>query len=291
VTGDVQVRLSAPGAKRGRLQRAALEVLREHEARGELPTSGRFVFYELEQRGVIPKVYRNTDGTRRARTPAQDIADALYHLRETGTVPWAWIVDETRALDAWAYAPTVGAYVAAEVRGARIDCWAGQAPPLILTESRSLAGVLRSLAAEYLCPIAATNGQVGGFLHTDIGPALKPGQLVLYLGDLDPAGEQIEANTRAVLDRYAPLAWGRLALTPAQVDAYSITPIDKTDHRFRPARPYQAYETEALQQGVIVQLVRDHLDALLPEPLADVQVREREQRAALAAALARMSRP
>ena len=39
-------------------------------------------------------------------------------------------------------------------------------PPMIITESRSLAGVLRDLASEYLTPIASTNGQAGGFSST-----------------------------------------------------------------------------------------------------------------------------
>jgi hypothetical protein len=49
--------LSKPNTKAGQLQRACLEILREHEEDGALPTSGRFIFYELEGRGVIPKVY------------------------------------------------------------------------------------------------------------------------------------------------------------------------------------------------------------------------------------------
>jgi hypothetical protein len=44
--------LSAPGTKAGRLQRACLAVLRQHEATGALPTSARFVYYELKQAGV-----------------------------------------------------------------------------------------------------------------------------------------------------------------------------------------------------------------------------------------------
>ncbi len=48
--------LSGPDTKKGRLQRACLALLREHEADGALPTSGRFVFYELVDRGIIPKV-------------------------------------------------------------------------------------------------------------------------------------------------------------------------------------------------------------------------------------------
>ena len=51
--------LSAPGTKAGKLQRACLELLRQHERDGALPTNGRFLFYELEQMGVIPKKYRD----------------------------------------------------------------------------------------------------------------------------------------------------------------------------------------------------------------------------------------
>jgi len=41
-------------------------------------------------------------------------------------------------------------------------------------------------------------------------------------------------------------------------------------------------EAEALGQGTIQQLVRDALDALLPEPLDDVLEREAEQRVRVA---------
>jgi hypothetical protein len=269
--------LSRPTSKAGRLQRACLTLLREHEADGELPTSGRFLFYELLGRQVIPKAY---PGGR--RTPAQDVADALLRLREHGLVPWSWIVDETRAVDAWEAAPTVAGHVRAMLDQARLDCWAGQPAPLLLVESRSLAGVLRSLAATYLVPLAATNGQVGGFLHTDVAPLLTDGRRVLYLGDYDLAGGQIEANTRRVLERYAALRWERLALLPEHVRSYGLPVVTKVDSRYRPPRAHEAVETEALRQRVIVALVRARLDALLPEPLEHVLVRERRQRTQVA---------
>ena len=51
----------------------------------------------------------------------------------------------------------------------------GRAPaPLILCESRSLAGTLRDLAARYACPIASTNGQARGFLITEVAPRWTP---------------------------------------------------------------------------------------------------------------------
>jgi hypothetical protein len=94
-------RLSKPGTKAGRLQRACLALLYEHEEQGAIPTSIRFLFYELLDRGVIPKVYRYPDGTEKKRTPSQDISDAVTVLRELDSepIPWSWIVDETRSLD------------------------------------------------------------------------------------------------------------------------------------------------------------------------------------------------
>ena len=47
--------LSAPGSKSGRLQRALLALFREHERSGGLPTSGRFLWYELVNRGIVDK--------------------------------------------------------------------------------------------------------------------------------------------------------------------------------------------------------------------------------------------
>jgi len=81
----------------------------------------------------------------------------------------------------------------------RLDPWRGNAP-LILTESRSLRGVLRSIVIEYRACIASTNGQVGGFLHTDIAPKLQQGARVLYLGDYELSGGQIEDAPGAFLN-------------------------------------------------------------------------------------------
>jgi hypothetical protein len=151
--------LSKSQTKAGRLQRAVLGLLHDHRDRGELPTSNRFLFYELVQR-ILDK----TKTRQKGRGADQDLSDASKRLRDAGLVPWGWIVDETRSLDSWVFADTVAEYLKNEVDTARIDCWAGEPPPLLICESRTFGGVLRrGLAAEYLCPVTATNGQVGGF--------------------------------------------------------------------------------------------------------------------------------
>jgi hypothetical protein len=277
--------LSKPATKAGRLQRACLELIQEHRRDGAIPTSIRFLFYELEGRSIIPKTYPGK------RQPGQDVSEAMTHLREAGLVPWSWIVDETRSLNNWAYGATVYEYVEDQLPYARIDLWEGEQPPLILCESRSLAGVLRNIAGAYLAPIAATNGQTGGFLHTDIGPLVESAYQdhvpvrVLYLGDLDLSGGHIEENTRKVLGDYAELDWRRIAITEEQVKDRDLTKVDKKDSRYKPARTYPAVETEALKQTEIQRILSEALDDLVPISLEEARGIEEEQRVLVREAL------
>jgi len=80
-------------SKIGALRDLLVGLLQEHERDGAIPTSARFLFYELVQRGQLSKE-RNG-----ARRPDQDLHDALTDIREDGRVPWDWIVDETRSLE------------------------------------------------------------------------------------------------------------------------------------------------------------------------------------------------
>jgi hypothetical protein len=276
-------RLSKPGSGKGRMQRHVLNVLLEHYGRDEIPTNGRFVFYELEGRGIVRKSRKGESRRGGVDTPReQEATDALIWLRAKGAIPWSWIEDETRTLHEWRHAASVADYLSDSLDVARVNPWEPEPPPLLLVESRSLGGVLRSKVSGYLCPIAATNGHVGGFLHTDIVPILMGSDRhVLYLGDWDLQGHQIEANTRNVLEHETgrEIPWERIAITEEQIDERGIDPIWKTDDRYTPSKSGWAWEAESLTQGVIVRLVTEALDALLPEPLDDVLRREAVERA------------
>jgi hypothetical protein len=212
-----------PNTKIGRLRIALMYLLDGHRRDDALPTSVRFLFYELVARSIISK-----EGKR----PDKIVSEALTDLRERGQVPWEDIVDETRSVDDFSGSATVADDWLCYLHAARLDPWRGQAP--FILKSRSLAGVLRGLVRDYRGRIAATNGQVGGFLHTDVGPRLKVGDRVGYLGDLDLAGDDIENNTRRVLEEIVggELSWKRLALTDKQVEHYELPRIIKTDKRF-----------------------------------------------------------
>jgi hypothetical protein len=260
-----------PDSKIGQVRIALMLLLDEHLRDQAIPTSVRFLFYELVARRIVAK-----SGER----PDKIVSQTLTWLRDKGQVPWSWIVDETRSVEDYTGSATVAEDWLAFLNAARLDPWRGK-PPFILTESRSLAGVLRATAREYRIRISATGGQVGGFLHTDVAPKLRVGSRVGYLGDFDLAGGDIEANTRRVLEDIlgGELDWERLALTKAQVDRYDLPFIIKTDKRFKNGGGrHKAVETEALSQTLIVDIVRDWLDELLPQPLDRVLVRETRQR-------------
>lgn len=296
--------LSKAESKAGRLQRVCLDLLREHERAGDIPTNGQFLFYELEQRGVIPKKYEGINpatGKKWARSPMQDVSVATMKLRESGQIPWHWIEDETRSLSKWRYAESVLQYLRDTIDRVRVDLWAGEEPPLLLCKSRATAGVLSDLAYEYLTPVTATSGQCGGFIVTDIAPLLRVRRKVLYVGDHELRGpaDQIEANTRRVIEKHTGRKfvvgedWIKIALTERQVKAsvrLQRLAIPKLDKRYKPPKPYEAIECEALGQGVLTRLIRRHLDSLLPEPIGSVRVREQEQREQMHTALARLAR-
>jgi hypothetical protein len=67
------------------------------------------------------------------------------------------------------------------------------------------------------------------------------------------------------------LDWERLAPTPSQVNQYRLPSIPKLDRRYKPPRPGVAYETEALSQTIIQNLLIERLDDLLPEPLDELR--------------------
>jgi hypothetical protein len=277
--------LSKPSSERGQYQRAALKIMREHEAAGTIPTNIRFVFYEGVQRGLWEK--HTHPGTNRSTQTY--LSEALMWLREKEIIPWDWLEDETRSISDWRSADSVLQYLVDSIDYARINPWSEEPPPLIICEARSTRGPLEPTCRDYVVPICATNGQAGGFLRTDVAPyfldddgAFNDRQ-VGYVGDceLRGPGEQIEENTRRVLEEYVghEIRWTRIALTQAQVDANPTLKeleITKTDNRN--GKRYRAVECETVGQGPLIDMLREFLDARLPQPLSDVQEREEKER-------------
>ena len=140
--------LSRPGSKSRGLQDIVLAELRAREERDrqreetgeperELPTSIRFLYYVLEQMGVLSKQTAvRTDG-KKGRRSDQDLQDAVTHLREHGIVPWDWIVDESRSYASNSLYDSLGERVTAALEYGHINPWRGTERP-ILTDRGAL---------------------------------------------------------------------------------------------------------------------------------------------------------
>jgi hypothetical protein len=277
--------LSKPNTISGRMQRIALQYLRQKEHKGEIPTSIRFLFYELEQRGHISK-----EKEQGKTADYQNLVFAVTHLRSIGAILWEWLTDESRRVNRWNCAASVMDAVIDYAEYARIDPWlSADQQPIIISEAKTVGGVLsRTIGYDYLAPIATVSGPCRGFLETDVRDLFlaKQSPLVLYLGDGDDAGDDIETSTRRILSNataieFDEVNWQRLMITDAQMAdlrARGVEPIEKRDNRYLDGNPHQAYECEALGQGEIQDIVRARLDELLPEPLDDIRKREDEQR-------------
>jgi hypothetical protein len=277
--------LSAPDTVKGKMQRTVLEWLRKKKANKEIPTNLRFLFYELEQAGLVSKNTVKLDGTPGKRKPSQDMTDAATRLRELGLVPWDWLTDESRHVEAWRYAPTVHDYLLETIELAAIDRFQGVPRPILITESRAIGGVLeRTVAQDYCVTVAPLGGQCNGFLRTEVADYLRDGDVKpLYVGDFDLAGDDIEAHTKRVLEHACGRSfdnWERIMLTEEQcrmLKRRGVKPIKKEDKRFRDKKPHLAYEAEALGQALVTQIIRDRLADLAPVPLAEILEREKEQ--------------
>jgi hypothetical protein len=71
------VNYAKPGTKAARVREVVHRHLLDHDAARELPTSGRFVFYELEQRGDATKPDPADPRTHIGRPRAESRRDAL----------------------------------------------------------------------------------------------------------------------------------------------------------------------------------------------------------------------
>jgi hypothetical protein len=95
-------RYGTPGTQAACLREAAHQHLLAHESSGELPTSNRFILYELRQ-AHHPALHGSKSRGRGkgARSEDQNLSDAVMWLRERAIVPWDWLADETRSLTSY----------------------------------------------------------------------------------------------------------------------------------------------------------------------------------------------
>jgi hypothetical protein len=119
---------------------------------------------------------------------------AIYRLlkesREDGTIPWEWIVDETRQLERTASWGNPAEFVRDMRRAYRRDFWNQQPHRVeVWSEKGTVRGVIAPVLDEYGVGFRVLHGftsatEAYGVAQDDDGRTLN----VLYVGDWDPSG-------------------------------------------------------------------------------------------------------
>jgi hypothetical protein len=170
--------------RRGRgMAQESLELIiaMRKEAAAAQPITGRGVGYKLFARGLTPSMEKNV---------MQRVYRLLKQAREQGTIPWEWIVDETRSLErkpSWDDPRDFFDSVMPQYRRNRWD----QQPTRVevWSEKGTVRGVLAPVLNAYGVGFRVMHGFSGATTVHDVAEDDDGRELIaLYVGDLDPSG-------------------------------------------------------------------------------------------------------
>jgi hypothetical protein len=206
---------------RGRAQRSLDLIQAMYDIAEEAePITGRGVGYKLFSMNLIPSMSRND---------MQGVYRLLKEAREEGTIPWEWIVDETRELEKVSTWDDPAAYVRAVARSYRRDFWQQQPERVeVWSEKGTVRGVLQPVLDEYGVGFRVMHGfgsatSIYDVCQDDDGRSLT----ILYIGDYDPSGLYMsEHDIPERLERYGGdhVEVERIALLKRDCDALGRRP-------------------------------------------------------------------
>lgn len=162
------------------------------------PCSVRAVCYQLFNAKLIPDMSKNSTNS---------ISRLLARARENGMIPWAWIVDETRAAERPGRWKDPASIVNAAVRGYRRNNWQDQE---VLVEVWAEKGTVRGTLAPVLDELGVTLRVMHGFSSATVVNDIADESIksdvpliALYIGDYDPSGMAMsELDLPKRLDKY-----------------------------------------------------------------------------------------
>ena len=181
------------------------------------PTSVRSVCCQLFMRGMMI-----TSMSKKSET--QKVSRLLVIARETGAIPWQWIVDETREAEKVSAWGDLGDYSETILRSYRRDFWQHQPERIgVWSEKGTVRGVLAPVLHKFAVTFRVLHGFGSATSVHDVAletEDLDRPMIVLYVGDYDPSGMRMsELDLPARLGRYGGnVKLIRVALTKDDVE-------------------------------------------------------------------------
>ena len=232
------------------------------------PITGRGIGYKLFTARLIPSM---------ATSEMAKVYRLLRIAREQGTIPWDWIVDETRSLERVSTWDNPADYARTVARSYRRDFWNQQPHRIqVWSEKGTVRGVLAPVLDGYAVGFLPVHGFSSATTAHDIaedddGRAL----IVLYVGDFDPSGMYMsEVDLPARFEKYGGthISLRRIALTRPPVTG--LPSFAATDKRRDPRYPWfvrnygkRCWELDAMDPNDLRDCVENAIFNLI-EPVA-----------------------
>lgn len=250
------------------------------------PMTVRQAFYQLVSRQVV----ENT------RSQYEAVSTALVKMRKGRVIPWEWVEDRTRRPRRVSMWGSMDEFARTVVRAYRKNVWQSQ-PRLVEVwlEKDALSGIFQEELEPYGVTLNVGRGYDGwSSIHE---AALRYKQwgnavVVLYFGDHDPSGDDMERSLR---DRLAYFKTSpemrRVAILPEDIEEYNLPPnfTKATDTRrngFVAKYGDQAVELDALPVDVLRERIVESVEAVMDmDALAAVQEHDDETREAIRKAM------
>jgi hypothetical protein len=261
-------------SKKGRgMAQRSLDLIEAMYAKAEAaqPITGRGIGYKLFTAGLIPSMATNE---------MQRVYRLLKQAREQGTIPWEWIVDETRSLERTSTWDDPTEYARCVAQSYRRDFWNQQHVRCeVWSEKGTIRGVLGPVLDQYAVGFRVMHGFSGATTIHDVSQGDDGRELVvLYVGDFDPSGMFMsEEDLPNRLSEYGGdhITLTRIALTGEQLEQLDGLPsFPATDKRkdprykwFRSNYGDRCWELDAMDPNDLRDCVEQAIVELI-EPVA-----------------------
>jgi hypothetical protein len=279
--------LSGRPDKRRRRTKAQVETLDDQimsALKADHPQSVRHVYYLMTNPRLSEPVEKTDAGY-------SQVQSRITLLRRSGRLPYGWISDMSRRgyhVDTFDGASDFLRRVAGLYRE---DLWRDAEHYCeVWAESRSIASVVQADCNE----LAVSLYPCGGFSSLSfayqaaeyINAAVRKPAVLFYVGDYDPAGilisQSLEQELRAHLRPGIDLTFHRLGITKQQIEEFDLPTNGRKPTEKRLPHIKRTCEAEAMPAHIIRELVRNAVEALLPQDaLAIAKVAEESERETL----------
>lgn len=262
------------------LDKQIIDVLSEDH-----PQSVRHVFYRMTDPRLPEPVEKSDRGYRH-------VQERCVVLRRSRAIPYEWIADMSRHgyyVDTFSGA---GNFVERMAGLYRADLWADSCYRCeIWAESRSIASVLLKDCTELAVNLFPCGGFSSlSFVHQ---AAMQHNGLhdwrplvVFYIGDYDPAGvlidHSLERELRLHLSDDIEMTFERIGINLDQIEEFDLPTKPRKESDTRSQQVAFTVEAEAMPAKILRGILREKVEALLPEnALSVAKVAEQSERAHL----------